>query len=96
MTDARENGTIDTPCFMTLLGSYNNFIMIYRDVRLVWAAKSMTAPIFVQKTQFEDQDGLIVTMSDSGQLQVSYLGTEQLTSSAHAHQIRDTTQVDYE
>lgn len=53
MTEARENGTLETPCFMTLMGSFNNFIMVYRDVRLVWAAKLPTAPIFLQKVTFE-------------------------------------------
>lgn len=84
MTDARENGTLETPCFMTLMGSFNNFIMVYRDVRLVWAAKLPTAPIFMERVTFEDQDGLIVTMSDNGFLQVSFLGTEQLSSTNHA------------
>jgi len=47
MTDARESGIIETPCFMTLMGSYNNFIMVYRDVRLVWTARISTTPIFI-------------------------------------------------
>jgi len=83
MTEARE-GTLETPCFMTIMGSFTNFIMVYRDVRLVWAAKLPTAPIFLQRVCFEDQDGLIVSMSDAGFLQVSFLGTEQLSSSNHA------------
>lgn len=37
-----------------------------------------------------------MTMSDSGFLQVSFLGTEQTTSSSLAQQLRDTTKVDYE
>ena len=49
---------------MTLMGSYSNFIMVYKDVRLVWAAKVSTAPVFIEKVWFVDQDGLIVTMSD--------------------------------
>lgn len=49
---------------MTLMGSYSNFIMVYKDVRLVWAAKVSIAPVFIEKVWFEDQDGLIVTMSD--------------------------------
>ena len=69
---------------MTLMGSYSNFIMVYKDVRLVWAAKVSTAPVFIEKVWFEDQDGLIVTMSDEGFLSVSYLGTEQLSSTNHA------------
>lgn len=66
MTDARENNTLDTPCFMTLMGSFNNFLMVFRDVRLAWAAKTSTAPIYIERAMFEEQDGLIVTMSDQG------------------------------
>jgi hypothetical protein len=40
MTDARETGFLDTPCFMLMTGSFSNFIMIYKDVKLVWAAKT--------------------------------------------------------
>lgn len=47
MTDARENGSLETPCFMTMMGSYNSFVMIYKDVRLVWASKTQTPPIFL-------------------------------------------------
>lgn len=61
---------------MTILGSFNNFLLIYKDVRLVWAAKTQLAPIFVARAKFEQRNGLIVTLSDSGFLQVSYLGTE--------------------
>lgn len=69
---------------MTMMGSYSNFVMVYKDVRLVWAAKTQTAPVFLARVAFEDQEGLVVTMSDSGFLQVSYLGTEQLSSQNHA------------
>jgi hypothetical protein len=54
MTDARESGFIDSPCFMTLVGSYNNFLLIYKDVKLVWAAKTVHPPVFVDKARFED------------------------------------------
>jgi len=32
---------------MMIVGSFNNFLMIYKDVRLVWAAKTVTTPVFV-------------------------------------------------
>ncbi len=51
---------------MTLMGSYSNFLMVYKDVRLVWAARTLTAPIYIERAAFEDQDGLIVTMSENG------------------------------
>lgn len=79
-----------------LVGSYNNFIMVYKDVRLVWASKTVQPPIFVQRATFEEQDGLIVTMSDDGFLQVSYLGTEQLSQKTHAATLKDSSHVNYD
>lgn len=35
-------------------------------------------------------------MSDTGFLQVSYLGTEQLTAVTHAQTLKDSTRVNYE
>ena len=67
---------LETPCFMTMLGSFNNFLMIYKDVRLVWAAKTQVPPVFVARAKFEQREGLIVTLADNGYIQVSYLGTE--------------------
>ena len=61
---------------MTILGSFQNYLMIYKDVRLVWTARTQAAPIYVNRASFEGKNGLIVTMSDNGFLQVSYLGTE--------------------
>ena len=79
-----------------IVGSYNSYLMMYKDVRLVWASKTVSAPIFVQRASFDDQEGLIVTMSDDGFLQISYLGTEQLSASSHAQSLKDSTHVNYE
>lgn len=54
MTDARETKKLDTPCFMYMIGSFNSLMHIYNDVRLVWAAKTTTPPIFVKTANFED------------------------------------------
>jgi hypothetical protein len=54
MTDARETGFLETPCFMYMMGSYNNFIMIYKDVKLVWAAKTHSAPVFLSVANLEE------------------------------------------
>jgi hypothetical protein len=85
-----------TPCFMMLLGSFNNFLMVYNDVRLAWTAKTQVAPVFVDIANFGDSKGLIVTMSDSGFLQVNYLGTEQLSTNAQALTLKDQKKVDFE
>lgn len=41
----------------------------------MWTAKTPEAPIFVDITTIDKQKGLIVTISDTGFLQLSYLGT---------------------
>jgi Bardet-Biedl syndrome 9 protein len=69
-------GTANSPCFTFLLGSFSNYILVYRDVQLVWTCKTTHAPIFVDIAKFEQTDGLIVHFADNGWLQVSYLGTE--------------------
>lgn len=48
MTDARETGFIDTPCFMMMVGTFNNFVMVYKDIKLIWAAKTVVAPVFIE------------------------------------------------
>jgi hypothetical protein len=41
MADAQIPGHhINSPCFMLMLGSFNNAIMIIKDVRIVWEAKT--------------------------------------------------------
>jgi hypothetical protein len=39
---------------MTILGSFNNYVLIYKDVRLVWAAKTQTPPVFLARASFDD------------------------------------------
>ena len=70
-----QNKNLDTPCFMSMVGSFENFLMIYKDVRLVWTAKLEKPTIYINRSTFEGVNGLIVTLSDDGFLQVSYLGT---------------------
>ena len=76
MTQVQNRMVLETPCFMTILGSFSNFLLIYKDIRLVWAARTQLAPVFVARATFESRNGLIVTLADNGFLQVSYLGTE--------------------
>ena len=75
VTDITE-GDANSPCFTFLLGSFSNYILVYRDVQLVWTCKTSQPPIFLDVARFESQDGLIVHFADNGWLQVSYLGTE--------------------
>ena len=74
--DEARNNQHKSPCFSFILGSFSNYLMVYKDVQLIWTAKTSSAPIFVDTGKFGSQDGLIVSMADNGYLQVSYLGTE--------------------
>ncbi len=43
--------------------------MVYKDVQLMWTAKTMNgAPVYVNITRVEDKEGLMVTLSDTGDL----------------------------
>ena len=67
LQQASQN-THDSPCFSFILGSFSNYLMVYRDVQLVWTAKSQTAPVFVTIARIDSQPGLMITLSDSGLL----------------------------
>lgn len=47
-----EQKSITTPCFMMMMGSFNNFVMVYNDVRLVWAARTVMSPVFIDTGSF--------------------------------------------
>jgi hypothetical protein len=81
---AAISNTHDSPCFSFILGSFSHYLMVYKDVQLVWTAKTQTAPIYVNITRVEQQEGLMVTLSDSGYLQVVFLGTEAPTQQVHS------------
>lgn len=68
--------THDSPCFSFILGSFSHYLMVYKDVQLVWTAKTQTAPVYVNVVKIGKQEGLIVTLSDNGSLSVAYLGTD--------------------
>ena len=70
--------------------------MVYKDVQLVWTAKTQTAPIYVNIAKIGKQDGLIVTLSDNGWLQVVYLGTEAPTPNAASLSIAESKELNYE
>ena len=77
--DNAERKGLQTPGFMTMIGSFEGFLMIFKDTKLAWTAKMQTPSIFIGKSNFQGINGMIVSMSDSGFLQIGYLGTDQLT-----------------
>ncbi|XP_053570409.1 protein PTHB1 [Bombina bombina] len=77
-------GTINT-----LVGNHNNMLLVYQDVTLKWAAQLPHIPVAVKVANFQDLKGVIVTLSDSGQLQGSYLGTDPSLFQAPKVESRD-------
>lgn len=60
----------------TLIGNHNHMLHIYQDVTLKWATQLPHVPVAVRVGCFHDLKGVIVTLSDDGHLQCSYLGTD--------------------
>ncbi|KAL3855651.1 hypothetical protein ACJMK2_014858 [Sinanodonta woodiana] len=59
-----------------LVATYTESLMIFQDNSLKWAAKLEHVPVQIRVGAFKDLKGVIVTLSDSGILQCSYLGTD--------------------
>uniref|UniRef100_K1QAR1 Protein PTHB1 n=1 Tax=Magallana gigas TaxID=29159 RepID=K1QAR1_MAGGI len=60
-----------------LIGTHTtNSLMVYQDITLKWAAKLDFTPVQVKLATFQDLKGVIVTLSDKGRLECSYLGTD--------------------
>ena len=51
---------------MMMLGSFDNALVIIKDVRIVWVAKTPLPPVYVTQSRFDNKDGLIVTLADNG------------------------------
>uniref|UniRef100_A0A2K5QRR2 Bardet-Biedl syndrome 9 n=1 Tax=Cebus imitator TaxID=2715852 RepID=A0A2K5QRR2_CEBIM len=66
-----SEGTINT-----LIGNHNNMLHIFQDVTLKWATQLPHIPVAVRVGCLHDLKGVIVTLSDDGHLQCSYLGTD--------------------
>ncbi|XP_054548439.1 protein PTHB1 isoform X4 [Talpa occidentalis] len=66
-----SEGTINT-----LIGNHNSMLHIYQDVTLKWATQLPHIPVVVRVGCLHNLKGVIVTLSDDGHLQCSYLGTD--------------------
>jgi len=42
----------ESPCFSYILGSFSHYLMVYKDLQLVWTSKTQTAPIYVNICTF--------------------------------------------
>ncbi|NXO57315.1 PTHB1 protein, partial [Aramus guarauna] len=66
-----KEGTINT-----LVGNHSKMLNVYQDVTLKWATQLPHIPVSVKVANLQDLKGVIVTLSDNGHLQCSYLGTD--------------------
>ncbi|NXE78906.1 PTHB1 protein, partial [Cochlearius cochlearius] len=66
-----KEGTINT-----LVGNHSKMLNVYQDVTLKWATQLPHIPVAVKVANLQDLKGVIVTLSDNGHLQCSYLGTD--------------------
>eukprot|EP00062_Callorhinchus_milii_P015498 gi/632965802/ref/XP_007899072.1/ PREDICTED: protein PTHB1 [Callorhinchus milii] len=69
-------GSVSEGTINTLIGNHNNMLLIYQDVTLKWAAQLSHISVAVRVANFQDLKCVVVTLSDSGHLQCSYLGTD--------------------
>jgi Bardet-Biedl syndrome 9 protein len=77
--DRADHDGLKTPGFMIMMGSFEGFLMVYRDTKLAWTTKLPGVPVFVAKASFQGLEGLIVSLDDTGLLSVSYLGTDKMS-----------------
>lgn len=81
---------------MSLVGSFEGYIMIFKDTKLAWTTKLANVPIFLMRTKIADVNGLIVSLSDNGYLSLNYLGTEKESQAELAKQFQNQQKVDYQ
>ncbi|XP_068106150.1 protein PTHB1 [Hyperolius riggenbachi] len=86
-------GTVNEGTINFLVGNHNNMLLVYQNVTLKWATELPHVAVAVKVANFQDMKGIIVTLSDSGELQCSYLGTDPSLFQAPKVESRD---VNYE
>ncbi|XP_053915456.1 protein PTHB1 isoform X2 [Cuculus canorus] len=86
-----KEGTINT-----LVGNHNKILNVYQDVTLKWAAQLPHIPVSVKVANLQDLQGVIVTLSDDGHLQCSYLGTDPSVFQAPRVESREVNYEEYD
>ncbi|XP_018053498.1 PREDICTED: protein PTHB1 [Atta colombica] len=61
---------------MVLVIADTNTLMIYEGTTLRWSAQLPFTPVAVTRAHFQHLDGVIVILSEEGQLEACYLGSE--------------------
>ncbi|KAJ7390596.1 Protein PTHB1 [Desmophyllum pertusum] len=72
-----------------LIATFTKSLMIYQDVALVWAAQLPHIPVAVKVASFQELQGVIVTLDETGYLHCAYLGTDPSMMVTPAPEARD-------
>ncbi|XP_048880761.1 protein PTHB1 isoform X2 [Brienomyrus brachyistius] len=59
-----------------LLANHNSVLLVYQDSALKWASQLSCVPVAVRVGNFQDLKGVVVTLSEEGHLQCSYMGSD--------------------
>ncbi|XP_064025951.1 protein PTHB1 isoform X4 [Pogoniulus pusillus] len=86
-----KEGTINT-----LIGNHSKILNVYQDVTLKWATQLPHIPVAVKVANLQDLKGVIVTLSDAGHLQCSYLGTDPSIFQAPKVESREINYEEYD
>ncbi len=68
---ATSNGSLNF-----LIATHSKVLFVHEDVRVKWAAQLQNVPVHMCVSRVNDVNGVIVTLSEDGKLNCSYLGTE--------------------
>ncbi|ETE63327.1 Protein PTHB1, partial [Ophiophagus hannah] len=80
----------------TLIGNHNSILHVYQDVTLKWATQLPHIPVAARLGKLLNLKGVIVTLSDSGYLQCSYLGTDPSLFQAPKVEARSINYAEYD
>ncbi|CAM9743902.1 unnamed protein product [Chrysoparadoxa australica] len=72
-----------------IIGADTSQIMVYKDLELAWAARMEGVPVAMLVCRAASQAGLVCTLADSGQLSLSYMGTDPLTQAVVSSDARE-------
>lgn len=65
-----------------IVASSTGALMVYHERRLVWSARTATAPVSIRIERFNKTPGMLVLLDGQGRVTVAYLGTVPSTSLA--------------
>lgn len=76
-----------------MIAAHSSQLMVYRDVKLIWAAVLQNVPVGIAVAEFAGLRGLLVSLEEGGTVRITYMGTDPPTSSVSA---ADAKELNYE